>query len=473
MAQRTFRIAFALEWTLVLRNRAIWAVLILLVALAGLAAVNGHERVAAMRMLVAGLNRDEVQTQTALKGSVARWEASRQGEPPTVANPGTVGFSLLSHYAALPPMPLAALAVGQSDVLPSYYRVTANPTYTFLAAGEISNPLNALSGSFDFAFVIVFILPIVIVAITFDLVSREKEMGVIGLVAASGASLTRVILAKAAARGVILAAALVLITLEALTLGVDGPPDVLAGLLWFVAVTVYAVFWFVLALAVNSTNRPSVTNGVILANIWLVLVVVTPAFIGTAANALYPAPSRVALTTEMREAAEEADKAAASSREAYFFDHPELAGKGANPDGFYVQVLATNAAVERAVSPLLTEFDDQARKREGIVAALKFLSPALLVDNALTVLAGTDGVRFSGFVRQVVEFHRFWRQFFETRIVDGTDMTARSFDQIPTFQYQSNDNSLIAVSLPLAALALLASILLMVAMRRLARYPVV
>lgn len=455
------------------RNRAVWAVVALVVILAALAAVNGRLRVAAARDLIAGLNGDEMQTQAALRTTVARWEANPVGAPPTVASPGTVGFSLLSHYAALPPAPLAALAVGQSDVMPAYYRVTANPAYSFLTAGEIGNPLNALTGSFDLAFVIVFVLPIVIVALSFDLVSREKEMGVIGLVAASGVALARVIFAKAAARGTVIGIALLTVTAAAMMLGVDGPVGGMAVLLWFAVVGLYALVWFGLALAVNGAGRPSVTNGVILANLWLVFVVVLPAFVDMAANTLYPAPSRVALTTEMREAAEEADKAAANSREAYFFDHPEMAGKAGNADGYFLQVLATNAAVERAVAPLLAEFDAQARRRDRVVAALKYLSPALIAETALTALAGTDGARFGDFIGQVTGFHRARRDFFESRIVAGVRLTAASFDEIPRFAYRDPGLEASAVGAPLAALAILAGALLVWAGRRLARYPVV
>jgi ABC-2 type transport system permease protein len=380
-------------------------------------------------------------------------------------------MSLLGHYAALPPAPLAALAVGQSDVMPSYYRVTAHPAYTFLTASEINNPLNTLTGSFDVGFVIVFILPIVIIALTFDLVSREKEMGVLGLVAASGVSLASAIFAKTAARAALLLAALIVMAGVIMLLG--KATALLPLALWFGVVVLYALFWFALALAVNATNRPSVTNGVILANVWLVFVVVLPAFVNVAANTLYPAPSRVALTTEMREATEEADEQAAGAREAFFFDHPEMAGQAGNADAYFLQVLATNAAVERAVAPLLKEFDTQAEKRDAVVETLQYLSPAILTQQALAVISGTDSARFAEFTRQVTRFHARWRGFFQDKIVKGERMTAADFEAIPAFGYTDGGLAWPAVLKPLAALTLVTMLLLGWSAQRLRRFPVV
>ena len=466
-----FATAFAFEWTLLKINRAVWGIVALLVVLAALAAANGQARLAVLNAVSAGLNAGETETLKALQATVARWETTGQtSEAPTVASPGTVGLSLLGHYAALPPEKLTALTVGQSDVLSGYYRVTAHPAYTFLTTGEITNPLNVLTGSFDVAFVIVFILPIVIIALTFDLVSREKEMGVMALVAAAGVSLSSIIVAKATARLSLIAAALCFVT-AAVTILTGAASVALLG--WIAVVAAYALFWFGLALVVNTANRPSVTNGVILANIWLVFVVVLPAFVNMAANAIYPAPSRVELTTAMREASEAADKQAAGAREAFFFDHPDMAGQAGNSDAYFIQVMATDAAVERAVAPLLKAFDAQAERRERIVAGLQYLSPAILAQQALAVLSGTDNARFADFTQQVVRFHGRWRGFFQDRIIKGERLSAADFDRIPTFVYRNPGLSWNTVYGPLAALLLAVGVLMGVAVRRFARYPVV
>ena len=473
-----FGSVFIQEWVILKHNSTWWSILGLLLVLTILAALNGSARTNQMAEMGAGLNQGELQTQTALQNTVARWEANPEGDPPSVASPGALGLSVLSHYSVLPPTPLAALSIGQTDVQPTYYKVTAHPALTFLNETEIKNPLNVLAGSFDVAFVIVFLLPIFIVALTFDLMSKEKERGVLSLVLAHGVSKTAFIIAKGAARALLIFTLLLVVGLAAVVMT---EPDLGNGGmwarfgLWFLVVSLYAFFWFALALFVNSLNKPSVTNGIILANIWLVFVVVVPALVNVVATTLYPAPSRVELTTEMREATEIADQEAAESREAFFFDHPEMAGDNANADQFFLQVLATDSAVERAIEPLMEEFDVQARSRQDIVDLLQYVSPAIMTQNALNAISGTGTERFTDFVDQVLSFHENWRGFFTNRIVKGERMTAAEFDQIPTFGYRSwgVPNVLATTFGPVSGLILFVVILGGWSARRYARYPVV
>ncbi|NIP70531.1 MAG: ABC transporter permease subunit, partial [Planctomycetales bacterium] len=60
--------------------------------------------------------------------------------------------------------------------------------------------MNLAAGSFDVAFVLIFVLPIFIVALTFDLLSKEKEQGTLALVLAHGVSVQTYVAAKVTAR---------------------------------------------------------------------------------------------------------------------------------------------------------------------------------------------------------------------------------------------------------------------------------
>ncbi|MDX2225089.1 MAG: DUF3526 domain-containing protein [Rhodospirillaceae bacterium] len=473
-----FGIVLGQELKGLVANRTWWGILGLLVVLTVLAAANGAARFAQMAEVAKRLNQDELVVQQGMKAGAARYEANPVGDPPSVTSPGNVGLSILGHYAVKSFGPLAALSVGQSDVQPSYYRVTAHPAHTFLNASEIQNPLTQVAGSFDVAFVFIFVLPILIIAVSFDLMSREKEGGTLSLLAAQGVPLRSLILAKIAARaGMILLVLLVLVFVAGAIVGADlGDAAELGQLaLVYAVVAAYAFFWFALALLINALDWPSVTNGVVLANLWLVFVVVLPSFVNIAASMLYPAPSRVELTTEMREATEIADKEAAESRDAYLFDHPELAGAGANIDAFYIQVLATDAAVEKVVMPILAKFDQQAQSREKVVGLLQYASPAIAAQEALNAIAGTGNARFTDFVGQVLAFHDNWRGFFTAKIIKGERMTAADFDAIPAFGYTAppfTAAAAVAVG-PLVALALAVIVLVAWAARRYARYPVI
>ncbi len=177
----------------------------------------------------------------------------------------------------------------------------------------------------------------------------------------------------------------------------------------------------------------------------------------------------------MREATEIADQESAESREAFFFDHPEMVGGDANADQFFLQVLAPDSAVERAIEPLMEEFDAQAQRRQDVVDLLQYVSPAIMAQNALNAVSGTGTERFTDFVDQVLTFHENWRGFFTGRIVKGSRMSAAEFDEIPAYNYRSLATSSVLRSTlsPATGLAIFVLILGVWSARRYARYPAV
>jgi len=319
------------ELQLLRRERlAPWS-FVLLVLLLVVAAANGRALLAKQNAMAAALRADYATLVAAL-----REQAGRGVE--TATAPGALGFSVLANPAVLPPASLGPLAVGQSDLLPAHYPITARGAHTFLTQQELDNPLRLALGNFDVAFVIVWLLPLVIIALSFNLVSGERERGVLAMSVAAGASITDLIAAKFAAR--------VLSVLAALTIGILGAAlvtrvpiasatDALALAGVWLGAALYALIWFALALWVNSKLRNSDQNATILAGAWLAFVIIAPALTNLAAVTAFAPPSRVTLTTELREASEAADRAAAADRDQYFFDHPDMQGGEMDTSAYY------------------------------------------------------------------------------------------------------------------------------------------
>ena len=105
------------------------------------------------------------------------------------------------------------------------------------------------------AFVLIFVLPIFIVALTFDLLSKEKEQGTLALVLAHGVSVQTYVAAKVTARALLITALILVANLAAfITIGADltDGRTLLEAALWIIVSVVYGLFWFALALLINS-----------------------------------------------------------------------------------------------------------------------------------------------------------------------------------------------------------------------------
>ena len=81
--------------------------------------------------------------------------------------------------------------------------------------------------------------------------------------------------------------------------------------------------------------------------------------------------------------------------------------------------------------------------------------------------------RFADFTRQVLDFHRRWRTFFESRILKGERMTSAAFDEIPAFDHVDPGLDRGRLAQAVASLAAATVLLTLWALRRLRRFPVV
>lgn len=471
----------AREWLLFYRSPLPWVVLTILSLLMAAAALNGANRIALQEQNVTQANSKESEMLSVIISALKAFESRGQAEAPApaFADPGAVGLSILSHYAAMQPAPLAAFAIGQSDLNPYYYRITAGGGLSFLGDFELQNPRAMQIGHFDIAFLVIYLLPVFILILSYDILSTEKEKGILALALSQPVSLHAFVNSKIWWRACFLLIAIGLLGLLcALVAGADvlGVETWIGFGLWAGVVCLYALFWFTLAVLINAYGRSSASNGVFLAASWLLLVIIVPSLVSLTATTLYPAPSRVMLAAEMREASAAADAAAAEALEDFYFDHPEFGAP--NPgarSNFFLQTISKEASIEKAVAPLLGEFESQADAQRQSVEQLQYLSPAIMAQQALNKISGTDYLRFNDFKNQVNRFHEAWADFFVGRLINNQQLTASDMERLPMFNYRSPPPDIMIGDVLRSAVGLLVLVIVLGLWARvkLRRFPIV
>lgn len=110
---------FRVEWRSALRERATWAVVAVFAALVAYAALGGWSFVRAEARAMEGALKDDAARLSRLRDEVVAIaggaEVRHAADP---RSPSRVGGDLAPRVAALPPGPLAVVAVGQRDLLP-------------------------------------------------------------------------------------------------------------------------------------------------------------------------------------------------------------------------------------------------------------------------------------------------------------------------------------------------------------------
>ena len=469
------------EWRCLAAGGAARLLVALLAAFTAYGVSNGSAWVRFQNETLEAAERDQDQRLADLRRDAA---AVDPGAAPPVSyldprTPGVVAGSRGQRYAMAPPGPLAAMVVGQADLYPFYFKMTNRTKQTFLTGDEIENPTNLLTGRFDLGFVVVYLLPLLILGLSYNLLSAEREQGTLAMTLSQPVRLRTLVLGKALARAsLVIALAIVLAVAGSLMAGVDvRGPGVLARLgLWAAIVAAYGTFWFALALAVNALGKGSATNAVALVACWMGLVVVAPALINVAVTSLHPVPSRVELIRAIRDASSEASAQGSSLLARYYEDHPELAPTQSAPVAadFLVKLQAVQRSVDATIEPVMARYDEQLARQQAMVDRLRFLSPAVAAQEALNDVAGTSLARHKHFLAQVDEFHRAWQDFFIPRIMRRERFAPADYDAIPAFRFREQPLAAVAprAGEGVAGLLAPAAALALVGLASLRRYPI-
>ena len=450
-----YRLIIAHETRSMARTGALWTILALLVLAIGFAAWAGsrsiQRQVKGATDATAFEDSERAQmhkdteayaAQVAATGGAYEFATVRHSPgqgPPQGTNAGAVGAETAA-FVTLPPTGLAALSVGQSDVQLNYLPVSMGTTLDMVKNLEIENPVNLQVGPLDIAFVVIFLLPIFILAMTYDLLSSEQERGTLAMILAHPVSLREFLASKIAARaGIVLAVVFGLGLMALFSVGtqLDSGETWLRFCMWTLATLLYSVFWFALAVLVNVHGKSSATNGTVLAGAWLILVVIVPTLISVVATTVYPAPSRMDLIVAAREAQTAGEKDMQKSLDRFYSDHLDYVPVGEQKAMDFLTLAQANAAnIEKALLPLYGDFKDQITRQQDLVRRFQYFSPAIMMQLALNEASGTSAERYQDFLEQAYRFRSEWNEYFATRFLTRVPLRPADYNSFPRFSYQ-------------------------------------
>lgn len=450
-----------LEAKRVLRDPAMLVLLIVFTLFAGYAAWSGarwaEARVQAVTTVVA--EADEV--------LAARRETFvkivEKGERP---NFGLIYATALPFRAGLPTAPLAALSAGQAEGYPAAAAISpfVDPFGIFdRYTTGLESPAVLAAGRFDLAFVIVMLLPLLLIAATYDFWSRDVESGSARIQLAQPVPPARLVLGRAAVRGgAVMVPAVVIAT--ALLAAVSGGGDASGLALFALVVLAYGSFWIALAATTNLFVRTSTSAALASGTGWLILVILLPAMLAATADLVAPKPSlrdhsnaiRAASLDVRRENAEAARAAStATSGRAYpaslWHSRREIAIRDAR------------------LAPIHSAYAEASERHRSVAGWLRAFSPAALIQDALDGIAGTDAARALAFQEQARAFAGRTRQLAFDWMDRDRLMTLADYDGgLPRFAF-TEPGRIKGPGLDIAALLLLVLAVLMVAALRLRR----
>jgi ABC-2 type transport system permease protein len=404
--------ALAREWRLLAGPARLG--MVVLAALASIAVALGLADVAATRADIArvvALEARETQAITAF----AKGDAGEFG-----------------YYRNFPvwraPGDLAFIAPTRGDAVPAVLRIRILALEGQINDNEAANPELLLAGRFDFAFVAVYLAPLLLIALLHDLWSGEREAGRLAALESLPRAAQRLWGPRAVLRAGGVAMALLV------PLAVAGVIEGTAPLrLAMAAALVLASlgFWVLITLAVARTQAASATQAAMLAGLWFAITLVAPAAAHFVINAAVALPDAAAIARQNREEVHAGwDRPKTETMARFVALYPAYRDQSASGTAFeWKWYFAFQQLGDEAVASASAARDAGIARRETWAQRLGWLLPPLKVAQAMQHLGGSDVKADLAFKAQVRRHHRALREYhypylFGNRTMQETDVAS-------------------------------------------------
>jgi len=331
-------------------------------------------------------------------------------------------LGLLLYYAKFAYVnslnPLAGLSIGQSDVNPTVKRITIKTFEAQKYDTDLVNPMNLQSGNLDLSFVIIYLFPLLVIVLSFNVLSEETETGTWRLVSIQTKSKLGFILSKLFIRLILLYIILVfLFFISKLVLNVTFN----SNFLWMLGLSMlYILFWFTLTFFIIIFKKSSGFNALLLLSVWLILIVLLPAGINAYVSYKHPVPEALSTTIAQRDGYHtkwDTDKLA--TIEKFYKHYPQFKKYGYPTDGFnWLWYYAMQQMGDDDSKNEREALNEKIKLREVTSGQIASVIPNMHLQLVFNQLSGTSMSQQMDYLEATDAFHEKLRLFFYPKIFE-------------------------------------------------------
>lgn len=297
---------------------------------------------------------------------------------------------------------------------------------------RLFNPELALAGRFDFAFVLIYLVPLFVIALLHDLVSSESQSGRLRLLLSlpEGARVWR---RRVLLRYGLLCACLTVPPVSGAVAA--GTALSTIGMVLIVAAS-YLAFWVGLAQLVATRGWRSVANATALMGAWVLLTLVLPTLANVALVRAIPVHQGVDLMLAQRQTVHGAwEIPREETMQRFFTSHPEWKDTAPLPAGFHWKwYFAFHQVGDDSVADQAQAYRAGLLNRQAWTDRIGWILPGVGAQAVLHRVAATDLPAQLAYQDRIAEFHRQIRSFYYPYLFNDLPFTAADFQARPTFE---------------------------------------
>lgn len=343
-----------------------------------------------------------------------------------------------SPAATNPPAGLALMAIGQRDILPYFDIINSKRDILTPPNAEIANPEKLASGNFDYSFVLIYLFPLLIIMLSYDLFSKEAEQQTDRLLAVQSGEINCILLHKLLFRLLLIS---LLNTIISLTGFFIHPyptalhlPD---ALLWLFVTNTYLLFWFSVCWLIIALRKSSRINALMLTGIWLFLTLILPALVNKIAALKYPMPLRTELVSSQRETMLHTwEMPLPQLMETFYKNNPQyLKLKSPADTAIYgnKRFVAYYDLLGRRMNKNVSNYKDAAEVHNNWLSQMSWFNPVAQLQGLLNAAAQTGLSDYLYYQQQTVLFQNRWVKLMNSYMLSNKKLSLNEVKNLPSF----------------------------------------
>ena len=315
---------------------------------------------------------------------------------------------------------LAGLSIGQRDMRQAAQLINIRNLEEQKNTSEFLNPFFQLLGNLDFSFVLIYLFPLIIIALCFNIWSEEKESGRWSLLSIQSEHPKSVILSKLLLRLVIVLFLFLLLLFTAIFY-LQLPADHI--LLSIAGISIlYICFWFSLSWWVISLGKSSKQNAIILLSSWILLTTVLPALTNSIVSYQYPIPEAYETTIDSRDGYHTKwDQPKEPTIEKFKEHYPQYEQYNHPEDAsfswfwyFAMQQMGDDESLEARQA-----MKKKLNKRIELTKNIGFIVPSIHTQLSMNALCRTDMMNYLNYMEALEAYHEKLRMSFYPKIFEA------------------------------------------------------
>ncbi|MFD2581706.1 ABC transporter permease subunit [Pedobacter vanadiisoli] len=347
--------------------------------------------------------------------------------------------------AVYKPQSISILSIGQSDLQPYYDVITRRRNFMQGSNAEISNPELLASGNFDLAYVIIFLLPILAIALSYNTWSKEKEQQTDKLLSLQGIYFGKIIGYKLVFRFLLVGLMVWLLSIIGFISSASLIPfDLGAAVFWLLITSAYLFFWFAVTFFILRLGKSSVHNALYLLGLWCTLLILLPALCNTVVRLYYPIPLKTGAAVALRENSEAIWAIPPKLLiDTFYLNNPKykpLREAADTSETSNKRFAAYYDLLGRRMTRAIENYNRYPAAQNEANLCLSWFNPAIKTQYLLNRVAGTGLNDYLSYQRQVNDFQKTWVDFMTGYIISDKKLSLNDLKDLPQFKLKYSKN---------------------------------